>query len=204
MAQQIVDGLALPVAVSGHPALELCNSVAGWAASTRKDYLRSYDHLALLARQCGLIDPELTRRARQLAFADPDRATDVLATAKALREELYAVLTRHPPAPPAAERLAAMVGGQLAGALALGSAAGPDPPRWHPAAAAGVRLPLVGFALATFRLFDSGQADRVSACPGTGCGWLFLNETGRRRWCIMAVCGNRAKARRFADRHRGE
>jgi predicted RNA-binding Zn ribbon-like protein len=203
VAQQIVDGLALPVAVSGHPALELCNSVAGWSAPDRKDYLRSYDHLALLARESGLIDPELARQARQLASAEPGAAAAVLGTARALREDLYAVLTRHPPPPPAAERLASLVCGQL-DALSLGSATRPEPARWHPAAEAGVRLPLVAFALATFRLLDSGQGDQVSACPGAGCGWLFLNESGRRRWCIMAVCGNRAKARRFADRHRTE
>lgn len=200
MAQQIVDGLALPVAVSGHPALELCNTVAGWALPMRKDYLRSYDHLAVLARECGLVDDESTRRVRELASADPAGADEVLAEAGSLREQLYAVLTRRPLEQPAAERLAFLVGQHL-GALSL---AAREPLRWQPAAAVGVRLPLVAFALATFRLLDSGQADRVAACTGDGCGWLFLNESGRRRWCIMAICGNRAKARRFADRHRAE
>jgi predicted RNA-binding Zn ribbon-like protein len=31
---------------------------------------------------------------------------------------------------------------------------------------------------------------------------VFLDPSHRRRWCIMAVCGNRAKARRYADRRR--
>jgi len=201
MAQQIVEGLALPVAVSGHPALELCNTVAGWTLPTRKDYLRSYDHLALLARESGLLDAASTQHVRDLASADPPAAGHVLQVAAALRSELYAVLTRHPPAQSAADRLASLVGSHL-GALALGSAGRTEPGRWQPAAAAGVRLPLVAFALATFRLLDSGQGEQVSACPGEGCGWLFLNESGRRRWCIMAICGNRAKVRRYADRHR--
>lgn len=31
------------------------------------------------------------------------------------------------------------------------------------------------------------------------CGWLFLDSTrnASRRWCDMAACGNRAKAKRF-------
>jgi predicted RNA-binding Zn ribbon-like protein len=35
----------------------------------------------------------------------------------------------------------------------------------------------------------------VRRCEGLGCGLLFLDRTrGRaRRWCSMAVCGNRAK-----------
>lgn len=39
---------------------------------------------------------------------------------------------------------------------------------------------------------------RVKMCPADRCGWLFLDESknGRRRWCSMDLCGNRAKARR--------
>src|SRR5688500_16799028 len=124
MAQQIVDGLALPVAVSGHPALELCNSVAGWALPARKDYLRTYDHLALLARECGVLDPDSTERARALAAAQPDAASGVLATTKAFRDDLYAVLTRHPAPAAATERLATIVGRHLD---ALSLVRRPDP-----------------------------------------------------------------------------
>lgn len=47
-------------------------------------------------------------------------------------------------------------------------------------------------------LLLTGMQDRIKACPGEMCGWLFLDESpsGRRRWCSMAVCGNRAKAKR--------
>ncbi|WP_199781677.1 CGNR zinc finger domain-containing protein, partial [Streptomyces sp. HCCB10043] len=31
----------------------------------------------------------------------------------------------------------------------------------------------------------------VRACPGKGCGWLFLDTAGRRRWCSLGVCGQR-------------
>src|SRR5262249_12040494 len=35
--------------------------------------------------------------------------------------------------------------------------------------------------------------------------WVFPDPPGGgpRRWCTMAVCGNRAKVRRHRDRHRG-
>jgi predicted RNA-binding Zn ribbon-like protein len=35
----------------------------------------------------------------------------------------------------------------------------------------------------------------VRVCEGRGCGFLFVDRTGKgtRRWCSMAVCGNRAK-----------
>jgi len=40
------------------------------------------------------------------------------------------------------------------------------------------------------------RRSRVRECPGERCGWLFLDDSpaGRRRWCSMATCGNRAKA----------
>ena len=49
-------------------------------------------------------------------------------------------------------------------------------------------------------LQDPSRLERVSRCPGRGCGWLFLNISGRRRWCSMSTCGSREKMRRFHQR----
>lgn len=49
-------------------------------------------------------------------------------------------------------------------------------------------------------LQDPGRLKRVSRCPGRGCGWLFLNTSGRRRWCSMSTCGSREKMRRLHQR----
>jgi predicted RNA-binding Zn ribbon-like protein len=40
--------------------------------------------------------------------------------------------------------------------------------------------------------------DKVKRCANPDCGWLFLDDSraGKRRWCSMSSCGNRAKARR--------
>lgn len=51
-------------------------------------------------------------------------------------------------------------------------------------------------------LRDDARLDRVRSCPGNNCGWLFLDVTGRRRWCSMEVCGSRAKMRRLYERQR--
>jgi predicted RNA-binding Zn ribbon-like protein len=36
------------------------------------------------------------------------------------------------------------------------------------------------------------------------CNWLFIDRSrnGSRRWCDMAVCGNRQKARRYYHRRK--
>ncbi|HEY7891096.1 MAG TPA: CGNR zinc finger domain-containing protein, partial [Solirubrobacteraceae bacterium] len=49
-------------------------------------------------------------------------------------------------------------------------------------------------------LADPRRLARVSRCPGRGCGWLFLNTSGRRRWCSMTTCGSRDKMRRLHQR----
>jgi predicted RNA-binding Zn ribbon-like protein len=47
-------------------------------------------------------------------------------------------------------------------------------------------------------LLTSDDAGRLRECAGDGCSWLFLDRSrnGRRKWCSMSSCGNRAKARR--------
>jgi len=49
-------------------------------------------------------------------------------------------------------------------------------------------------------LRDRSRLATVRMCPGNNCGWLFVDATGRRRWCSMEVCGSRAKMRRLYAR----
>lgn len=51
-------------------------------------------------------------------------------------------------------------------------------------------------------LNDREQLRRIRQCPGHGCGGLFIDVSGRRRWCSMEVCGSRAKMRRLYQRQR--
>jgi predicted RNA-binding Zn ribbon-like protein len=45
---------------------------------------------------------------------------------------------------------------------------------------------------------------RIKLCADSTCRGLFVDESrpGKRRWCSMEVCGNRAKSKTFARRHR--
>ena len=45
---------------------------------------------------------------------------------------------------------------------------------------------------------------RIKLCADPTCRGLFVDESrpGKRRWCSMNFCGNRAKSRTFARRHR--
>src|SRR6185295_15539784 len=48
----------------------------------------------------------------------------------------------------------------------------------------------------------SGDPERIRICDNETCRWVFYDtsRTGRRRWCDMATCGNRAKAARHRAR----
>lgn len=54
------------------------------------------------------------------------------------------------------------------------------------------------------REIGGSREDRIRICANDTCRWIFFDESraGRRRWCDMATCGNRAKARRHRERRR--
>jgi predicted RNA-binding Zn ribbon-like protein len=49
------------------------------------------------------------------------------------------------------------------------------------------------------RLLTSPDRRHIGECSDKTCRWLFLDHSKNhsRRWCSMALCGNRSKARRF-------
>jgi predicted RNA-binding Zn ribbon-like protein len=62
--------------------------------------------------------------------------------------------------------------------------------------AIGVLLAIVAEAML------DGSWSRMKACPGRHCGWVFYDRSknGTGRWCSMAVCGGREKARSYYRR----
>jgi predicted RNA-binding Zn ribbon-like protein len=54
------------------------------------------------------------------------------------------------------------------------------------------------------REVGSGHDSRFRICANDTCRWIFYDESrsGQRRWCDMATCGNRAKARRHRARRK--
>ena len=52
---------------------------------------------------------------------------------------------------------------------------------------------LIPVAKAMADLVCSEDFSDVKGCEGQGCTLFFLDKTRARRWCSMAICGNRAK-----------
>jgi predicted RNA-binding Zn ribbon-like protein len=57
---------------------------------------------------------------------------------------------------------------------------------------------LAPIALDAVRLVTATAPYRIRSCDSVDCGRWFVDTSkgGRRRWCSMATCGNRAKATR--------
>lgn len=188
----------LPAQVAGHPALELVNTRASWGEpyGAEQEYLRSLDHLIVLARANGLLAAERAHRLRRRATREPDEAAAVLSRARALRHDLHDVLL-DTASRAAADRLAAAITDARSRQRLVIDGQGP---RWEFPSTPDLDEPLDAFLLAAGDLLV--DRPRVGVCPGHGCGWLFVNRSGRRRWCQMAVCGNRAKQANHAARAR--
>lgn len=187
-----VDGVRVPAAVGGRPALELCNTFAGWGQESGREYLTDYRALVVWARERLLIGAEA---AAVLAGSRGRKTAQVLARTRRLRAALYGVLAGRPAETDdwplvAAEAEAAAAAARLERRGQLAAWTLP----------VDVELPLRAAATAAADFLTAPE--QLGRCPGHDCGWLFLNPRGTRRWCSMAVCGNRAKVARHARRAR--
>lgn len=187
----------------GDLALDFVNT---WGDRGRPetDRLRGYGDLLAFARQGGLLGPGRAEGLARAALRRPSEARGVLEAALGLREALYRLLTGRCAGAAGARRDREAVNRGIRGAFphlelqALGQglawSAGAD----HLEA---VLWPVVRAAV---ELLASSRHGLVHECEAPDCTWLFLDRsrTGRRRWCSMASCGNRAKARRHYERRR--
>ncbi len=195
---------------AGSPALTLAN-MAGLAGGDTTSLAGAGDYPGLVEafRRMGLIDGERAGQLLEQARAAPFRASEALAEARILArvmQRIFAALAGGV-APAAAD--IAFLNGSLGGALAhlaLAPRSG-DGPRFgwawrgdggdQPGA---ILWPLLRDAA---ELLVTEDPARIRRCQGAGCERLFLDtsKAARRRWCRMQTCGNRAKARRHAERH---
>jgi predicted RNA-binding Zn ribbon-like protein len=186
VTNHLVDGHPLPDHVAGHLALELCNTKALWGLPTEREYFTAFVVAVLWAREHEVITVAEAGRLR----AEPaSRQRAALGRLRALRAAVFRAGTRgeidlvHPFVSRAVARSRYRSDGRL-----------------HVPYSAGVITDRC--ALAAHELFTDYGPEAVGLCASEACGWVFLDPTHRRRWCTMAVCGNRAKARRHAARTR--
>lgn len=199
MHRHLVDGIPLPQRVAGHPALDFCNTQAAWWTARPIECLTSPRALVAWAKDADLLPPGGADVPSDL---DGDAAArNELALARGLRTAIRACALGE-----AGEDAWTLVSAAVTRAHAHARLApGPDGThaRWLPEPSLPpARLAVVAVALAAEELLTSPVIGQVSSCSGVDCGWVFADPRQRRRWCSMAVCGNRSKVRRHAQRLR--
>ncbi|WP_263262108.1 ABATE domain-containing protein [Pseudomonas sp. RIT-PI-S] len=178
------DGTAPPPLIADHPALEMLNTVSIVEGQPRDHWQTDEDVRAWLARMELPLPRDATAASGQL-----------LDTARRLREAIRYLVQ---------QRKASALGdpGVLNDFLRDGasyvqlvwpSGASPQVVRHglhHSLAAA-----LYPLASQAAELLSQGDFERVRACEHPECVLWFYDRTKshRRRWCSMAVCGNRFK-----------
>ncbi|WBB64543.1 BTAD domain-containing putative transcriptional regulator [Streptomyces sp. WMMC500] len=191
-AVQVRD-VRLPLHTSGQPALEFCNTFAGWdgARESGAEWLTGYRALAVWAGHLGLLEDWLVTQLLKQAQQRPAAAREALAEARELRSAMHACFV----AP--ADRRAFRQVARAAEAAARAAEFVRDEDglgRWRLPASTGLRLPVLAVARSAADLLADPQRFTVTACPSPDCGWLFLDAPGRRRWCSLGTCAARDSA----------
>jgi predicted RNA-binding Zn ribbon-like protein len=182
-----------------------------WGGALCVDFVNSVDydaHDRPLPAHEALAEPrDLARWARRLGVTRGRRLLRVdraeLGAALALRAALYAVLAavaRGERPPRAALERVEHEHAEAAAAARLVARGGTWRADWPATDPRRVRFAVVTDAVAL--LGDDERLTRLRRCPGRNCGWLFLDRSGRRRWCDMGACGSREKMRRMYARRR--
>jgi DNA-binding SARP family transcriptional activator/predicted RNA-binding Zn ribbon-like protein len=181
----------LPWKSGGHPALEFCNTYAGWGGrlTSGGDWLLSYRALAVWSGYVDLADEDTVTRLLNRGEREPAAAATVLEEARRLRVHLYTSLTE-----PDDTVSFAVVAGYAEAAVKV-SRFGRDRDglgQWRLSDTAGLRLPLYAAAQAGADLLADPRRYTVRRCPGVHCGWLYLDQSRLRQWCSMDICGRGA------------
>jgi predicted RNA-binding Zn ribbon-like protein len=186
--------------VAGNLALDFVNTVAFRAdPGKKKDHLQRAEDVRRWASQAQL--PDLA------AINSGPLGTAALRRIRLVREQLFAVFQAIASDDPIPADTLTWVSNALHDCCAKRclSIEGADVRwTWRPSARC-VDYLLYPILTAATDLLTSVSRGMVRQCEDAGCGWLFLDRSnaGRRRWCSMADCGNRNKARKYYQRETG-
>lgn len=155
-------------------------------------------------REHGLLHEPIESDVEALRLPGPasDRA---LARIRRVREALREIVTASVEGRPASGRAIDAVNRVMLARQRFILVCGPQGALDHRHEGDAIEDVLARLAERVARQVISPDADRLRICASDTCDWVFYDtsRTGRRRWCDMTTCGNRAKAARHRARSRG-
>ena len=152
----------------------------------------------------GVIHLEGADRLRVQAAGDPESAARDLARVHAVRSALWevadAIAEHRPPKPGALDTVNRALHARQV--IELVPAADGCVSVDHRHVGDPIDDALARLADPLVTELTSGHPERIKICDNERCRWVFYDasRTGRRRWCDMSTCGNRAKAARHRAR----
>ncbi|HEX5163815.1 MAG TPA: ABATE domain-containing protein [Thermomicrobiales bacterium] len=194
--------------LAGNHCLDYANTADWHEAEQPVEMLTSYGDLLAWGRQAGVLDSSAAERLLRAAEYEPEAAVAVYERAITFREAVFRIfrlIARHET--PSASDLALLNDELRRAGRHRSVAASPEGYEWDWADQdAALDLVLWHVAQSAADLLVEGERERIRQCAGDPCGWLFYDTSRNRsrRWCNMEGCGNRAKARRYYQRRRGQ
>lgn len=186
--------------LAGALSLDFANTAGGRTLAQPVEQLHTADDLVAWAAHAGVIRPSVARALTAEIARDVKTSSQWLRRALMLREAIHEIGTAiERGAAPAASHLDTVVK-ETRSALSSAALALTSENRYRPdfTGARGIDAVLGPIAWNAVEVLGHEPLDRLKTCPAVDCGWLFIDRSkgGTRRWCDMATCGNRAKARR--------
>jgi predicted RNA-binding Zn ribbon-like protein len=168
--------------------------------------LNDYGDLLVWGQLAGAVDESQAEHLGRRAESTPDQARTAFVRANSLRKAIHRIFSAQARGHLPAERdlaLLSTVVGRSATRRKLQPSTEGFTWRWHDVEDR-LDWPTWIIARSAVGLLTSDRLSRVRECSGPDCGWLFVDASRNRsrRWCDMAECGNRAKARRNYARKR--
>ncbi|PYP41914.1 MAG: hypothetical protein DMD43_04740 [Gemmatimonadetes bacterium] len=188
-------------------AIAFNNTVAWESGGPVNDRLGGFTALVEWARASGLLRAGEAEAIRRREGKEPWRTAAVLAQARELRAVGHAILSALARGKPPGEMALRAFNQALAlGTPSLGLEVRGGRLGWVHVSEVAAETILHRLAWGMALFLTSPELDRLGLCANAECGWLFLDTTKNRsrRWCSMAECGSRAKARRHYARKKAK
>lgn len=180
--------------------LDYTHTVSWRGSAAPIERLESFGDLLKWIERWGGIEPKALRQIGRWSGANADAAQDLLSEALRMRETIYRILSAIAEGAAVPEKDFTLLTKAIAAAPARNALLHSDGfYGWRVAELQPVAPHLLAPVLwSTADLMVAADRRRIRRCANEECLWLFLDESksGTRRWCDMASCGNRAKARR--------
>lgn len=191
--------------MAGALPLDFVNTIHEYGAADPREELESYQDLLAFGQQSGAITTRQAKALHKVAQSHPNPAEKVLAEARKSRDALFRMFSAIAGGKSPASSDLYLLNHMLANTMVnvrLEKTGKELHWGWNHKETNLERVlwPIIRSAA---ELLTSSERYLIRECGSRTCTWMFLDRSKNRSrlWCDMKKCGNRAKWRRYYERH---